>query len=129
MKENKNGFKFRFKKHSRGKLIKFDLKQLEPYRIEARHDFLCFLKQQLERANNCEILFEHEVRQENVKWTDEINKKEIGKQISFLELMLRRAISDFCQYSINLSAVSNYKQIMAMLEFYYEQKDSDYSQE
>jgi hypothetical protein len=124
MKKNNNDFNFKFKKTGRGKIVSFDISQIEHYRIEVRCDFLSILLHQLRQANECEILFQWELQTVFHKWIEEINEKHKENKTTFLELHVHRAIIDYCLYRINLSVVTDFRTIMSMLEFYYEQKEN-----
>ncbi len=117
-------FKFRFKKHPTGKIVKFNVSQLDGHRAEVCSDFIAIFLHQLKVANGCQILLEWENKVITQKWIDEINEKNKEKETTFLELNLHRAIIDYCCHNVNLSAISQHKTILSMLEFYYAQKDS-----
>jgi hypothetical protein len=124
MKKNNNDFNFKFRKTGRGKIVSFDVSQIEHYRIEARCDFIPLFLSQLSCANKCEILLEWELQIIFAKWIDEVNEKNKENKTAFLELHIHRAIIDYCLHSINLSVITDFRTIMSMLEFYYEQKEN-----
>ena len=119
MKKDKNEFKFRFRKGGRGKIVAFNLKQIEDYRVEVRCDFIAILLHQLKVANQCEISLDWEIRKICNEWVDELNNNNSKIALTFLDLNHHRAIMDYCLHSINLCVVQHYKTICELLEKYY----------
>lgn len=119
MKKNKDDFRFRFRKGGQGKIIVFNLKQIENYRVEVRCDFIAILLQQLRVANQCRINLEWETQKLCNSWIEELNDKNLNIAKTFLDIHHHLAIMDYCSHSVNLNVVQHYKTICELLEKYY----------
>lgn len=83
-------FKFTLRKGGNGKIVKFNLEQLEDYSNRAQWDFVAILIHHLKIANDCVIHLDHDIHMKML----EVPVPQSYKTI--IGLHLSRAVIDYC---------------------------------